>query len=196
VSVVQILGTAPNIVNTPPTNGERWCANVPRAYRKKGLSAATHTYTRWFNLHTARHIQRRYPSAWEWYSKQNKPIYLQEAHPDIKSSITFPREAIQAYFSTDGSPFRYFTGSVTWLIALAIMEKFNRIELHGYQLARASAHDFERPGFFYWVERARDCGVNVILPYDLVVTPPGDPSAYTGPLYGFEPHSEFYAESF
>jgi hypothetical protein len=195
MKTVQILGLAPNIVNTPATTGERWCSNHHRSYRIK-WPAYKDTWTRWFNMHTKAHILHTYPGGYEWYKAQNRPIYLQEAQPDIPSSLTFPREELQNYFSLDGKPFRYFTGSVTWFIALAIMEGFERIELCGFQLKRDQQYDFERPGFFYWVERARQMGREVILPDDLEITPPGDPTNYTGPLYGYEPHSERYLRTF
>jgi len=195
--VVQILGVAPNVVETPTIEGvERWCSNVPRSYRLKGFKQALDTYTRWFNMHTLNHIKTRYPSAWNWYSHQSKPIYLHEANSDIPSSIAFPREQIQATFSTDGTPFKFFTCSVAWQIAFAIVEKFERIELWGFQLRREHQYDHERPCFFYWVEQARARGIEVYIPPDVEITEAGDPATYVGPLYGYEPHNEFYAATF
>lgn len=194
--IVQILGTAPNLMDTPQTTGERWCSNVPRSYQIKGLKEAKTTYTRWFNLHTIHHIQTRYPSAYRWYQAQSKPIYLQEAQPDIPASITFPREQIQAAFSIDGKPNKFFTCSAAWQIAFAIIERFERIELWGFELRREHQYDHERPCFFYWVEQARSRGIEVYIPPNVEITAPGDPLSYDGPLYGFEPHSAFYKESF
>jgi hypothetical protein len=181
---------ASNIEATPDIGAERWCSNNPRSYRIK-WKPAIDTYTRWFNMHTIRHISLAYPTARKWYANQTKPIYLQEAQPDIPSSITFPRQQVLDYFNT-----RYFTCSVTWLIAFAIMEGFDRIELHGFELKRDRQYDFERPCFFYWIEEARKRGIDVYLPPDVEITPPGDPTGYDGPLYGFEPHNDIYARTF
>ena len=190
-SVVQILGMAANLAATPDIEGgERWCSNNPRSYRIK-WPPALQTWTRWFNMHTIRHIGLRYPSARTWYAKQSKPIYLQEAQPDIPSSLTFPRQQVQDYFNT-----KYFTCSVTWLMAFAIMEGFERIELWGFELKRDRQYDFERPCFFYWIEEAKRRGIDVYLPSDVEVTPPGDPLTYNGPLYGYEPHNDIYALTF
>jgi hypothetical protein len=197
MKTVQILGLAPNLMDTPMTDGvERWCAGVPRSYRIKGPKAILTAYTRWFNVHTIKHIKTRYPSGFEWYSHQTKPIYLQEATPEVPASITFPREQIQQHFSINGQPNRFFTCSAAWLIAFAIMEGFERIELWGFQLRREHQYDWERPCFFYWIERAKQAGIEVILPPDLVITEPGSPDGYDGPLYGYEPHNEYYAASF
>ncbi len=195
---VQILGLAPNLVDTPDVqpDQERWCSNVPRSYRLKGLSKALTTYTRWFNMHSLNHIRNRYPSAINWYRTQEKVIYLQQAQPDIPCSATFPRQAVQDYFSINGEPNKFFTCSVSWQLAFAIMEGFERIELWGFELRRDHQYDWERPCFFYWIEQARTRGVEVYLPPDVEVTAPGDPLTYSGPLYGYEPHTDFYRKFF
>lgn len=205
MKVVQILGMAANVAATPNIGAERWCCGNPRSYRIKFPEVIKHdNWTRWFNMHTRRHMDLTYPGADDakvptglaWYRQQSKPIYLQEVQPDIPASIKFPRAAIQTHFSLDGTPFRYFTCSVTWLIAFAIMEGFERIELWGFALKRDQQYDFERPCFFYWVERARQSGIDVFLPDGIEISEPGDPTTYIGPLYGYEPHNEKYAKTF
>lgn len=191
-SAVQILGTAPNLLDTPDTNGERWCSGNPRAYRIKGPKGVLETYTRWFNVHTTRHIKARHPNAYEWYTEQSKPVYLQQAEPDVPASIPFPRQAIQDHFGG----IKFFTCSVSWQLAFAIMEGFERIELWGFELRREHQYDWERPCFFYWVEQARSRGIDVFIPPGVEITEPGNPADYTGPLYGYEPHNEYYAEYF
>lgn len=193
---VQILGTGPNIIETPNSDAERWCANYHRAYRIRFPEALT-TWTRWFNLHTINHIKKRYPAGYRWYTEQSKPIYLQSAQEDISTSLAFPREELQAHFSIDGNPFRFFTCSVAWLMALAIYEGFERIELWGFHLSTTNyKYRFERPCFFYWINRARELGIDVYLPPNIEVTEAGDPATYDGWLYGWEPHTEYYAASF
>lgn len=195
--VVQILGVAPNLMDTPMVEGvERWCSGRPRSYRIKGPKGILETYTRWFNVHTIRHIKARYLPGFEWYKLQEKPIYLQEAQPDVPSSITFPREEIQQYFAIDGKPNKFFTCSVSWQLAFAIKEGFERIELWGFMLSREHQYNWERPCFFYWIEQAKARGIDVYLPPDVEVTEPGDPKTYEGPLYGYEPHTEYYAKFF
>ena len=95
------------------------------------------------------------------------------------------------YFGT-----RYFTCTVTWLIALAIMEDFDRIELWGFQLVdkRSGNHAFERPAFFYWVDQARKRGIEVTYQREIDAIPfvVGDPATYSGPLYGYETKPELH----
>ena len=136
-----------------------------------------------------------YHHGWKWYQEQTKPIYLREAYPEIPTSRKFPREEIQTYFGgpQKGSPGRYFTFTGAWLTALAIMEGFNRIEFWGFRLVDKpvrphECYKFERPCFFYWVQKARDLGIEVTYQSEIEAIPfePGDPATYDGALYGYE----------
>lgn len=197
MKTVQILGTAPNLAETPTVDGaERWGGNHHRSYYKV-LPEVLDTYTRWFNLHSMNHIKARYKKREHiWYATQTKPIYLQEPHPDVPSSVRFPKERLQQHFSIDGTPFRYFSCSVAWYIAFAIFEGFERIELWGFELTMSWKYAYERPCFFYWIDRARSSGIDVYLPPNVLITDAGDPLSYTGHLYGYEPHNAYYAKHF
>jgi hypothetical protein len=185
MKTVQILGTAPNLHHTLPLEDkERWGCNSPGIYTRRWRDGdLLHSWTRWFNMHSRRHMLSTYRDWYLWYGDQVAPkrIVLQEVQPDIPVSEAFPKDAIMQHFGT-----RYFTNSASWFIALAIYEGFERIELSGFMLRRDTQHDFERPCFFYWVEEARKRGIEVVLPADLEVSPPGNPDDYTGPLYGYE----------
>ena len=203
LKTVRIIGLAKNVAQTPlPKEGEEtWISNNHQWYnRRLPWLKETNEWTRWFNLHSKRHMMTAYPKGWAWYQQQTKPVYLREAYPEVPASIKFPREAIQNYFggSQLGSPGRYFTFTGGWLIALAIMEGFERIEFWGFRLADKPArphecYKFERPCFFYWVKRARDLGIEVTYQPEVEAIPfePGDPATYTGPLYGFETSEPF-----
>lgn len=194
---VLIVGTAPNLQDLPlqrlqqiaPSSVELWACNDPKPIYRLNTPILQH-YTRWFNLHSIGHMLATYPRGVEWYQAQSKPLYTQRPYPEIPTSQSFPREVIQAFFSIDGKPNRYFTCSVCWLIALAIYEGFTDIELWGFQLSDrkpGQRHAYERPCFFYWVEQARQRGIEVWYPPEVAKIPyePGDPRSYTGPLYGY-----------
>jgi hypothetical protein len=189
MKTVQILGTAPNLVHTLPLlDKERWGCNSPLPFYKRWRPNSEETqpavtFTRWFNMHSRGHMLRKYPDWYWWYGKQVAPkrIVLQEVQPDIPCSERFPKEDVLAY-----AGHAYITHSAAWFMALAGMEKFERVEMSGFLLRRDHQHSFERPCFFYWVERLRREGVEVILPEDLEVGEGGDPFSYTGPLYGYE----------
>lgn len=185
---VQILGMAANLALTPsPSLSEEvWCSNNPRGYRVK-YPTALKTWTHWFNLHSSEHIRKTYPQGYLWYQQQDKPILLRDGHDLlIETSLQFPSTQIQEYFAHEGKPFRFFTCSLTWQLAYALISGFDKVSLFGFELKRDHQYDFERPCAAYWVQRLRNSGVDVYLPPDVDLGPPGDPRTYTDPLYGLE----------
>jgi hypothetical protein len=199
---VQILGAAPNIERCPKAlapDTERWCLNNHKIYENHLFPAALPTFTRWFNLHSRKQIEKLYPRSLTWYREQGKPVYLQERAEDIPTSRTFPRDEIMSVLAT-----RYFTSSVAWLMAFAMLTKeFDRIELWGFYLSQTRApigddselrpgdslHGRQRPCVAYWVKRARDAGIDVWYQPEVDTFGPfvpGDAANYQGPLYGYE----------
>jgi hypothetical protein len=166
-------------------------ANDPKTYRKY-IADITDHYTRWFNLHSRAHMEKTYPRGLKWYLSRDgsKPIYTQKFWADIPGCQAFPHSKIQSFFNTN-----YFTCSIAWLIAFAILEGFERIELWGFRLSDGKpghAHAWERPCFFYWVKQARDRGIEVTYQQEIQALPhiAGDPSTYDGPLYGYDTKPE------
>lgn len=197
---VRIYGASRNAREAPPLGSEEtvtevWLSNSHTTTLIR-CPQAIHEWTRWFNLHSKKHIVGTYPAAYHyWQTKaEGRPIYLLKVQPDLPESVAFPREKIQAFFATPKGPMRYFTCTVTWLIALAVMEGFERIELWGFELRHTkpgSAYAFERPCFAYWVQVAKDRGIDVFYQdairklYDAGHMIVGDPDTYTGTLYGY-----------
>lgn len=200
---VRIYGSARNVREAPsvvPEGVEVWLSNSPTTTRLR-CPRAINQWTRWFNLHSRAHIVGTYPSGYSYYQDkaEGRPIYLLKVQPDIPTSKAFPREAIQTAFATEKGPNRYFTCSVCWLIAFAILEGFERIELWGFELRDTkpgSAYAYERPCVAYWIQKARDAGVEVWYQEALErlyadgKMIPGDPDAYDGKLYGYETKPE------
>lgn len=203
MKTVRIYGTARNVRESPavvPDGVEVWLSNSPSTIQLRCPRALTQ-WTRWFNLHSKEHILGTYPSGYHYYQHKalERPVYLQKIQTDIPTSKAFPREAIQAYFATAVRPMRYFTCSVCWLIAFAILEGFERIELWGFELRDTkpgSAFEFERPCFAYWVKAAQDRGIDVFYQdavthlYEAGKMIPGNPDTYDGKLYGFSTKPE------
>jgi len=139
-----------------------------------------------------------YPAGVKWYQDNGDghTLYFQKHQPDIPGSVEFPGPAIQDYFSINGKPNRYFTCSVAWFIAFAIMLGFERIELWGFALTDRKrikdAYSWERPCFFYWVQEAQRRGIEVTYQEEIHKLPfePGSPDSYDGTLYGYETKPE------
>ena len=198
--IVRILGMAPNLSEMPPTppDIEVWCSNEKRGFTKRlPRILETSEWTHWFNLHSRQHWQERYPATLDWYKAQDgsKPLYTQKFWADLPGCVKFPRQQIQETFAINGKPNRYFTCSIAWLLAFAIFGKVDRMELWGFALSDTKPGEryvFERPCFFYWVQQARNRGIDVWYQPAIEVIPfePGDPTTYTGTLYGYSTKPE------
>lgn len=185
---VRICGTAPTLmlVSPPDPHVEVWCCNRHKDYNKT-RPAVQHEFTRWFNLHSLRHMLTAYPTTVDWYRAQVAPkrIILQYQHPEIARSETFPKDELLAL-----ARHRYITFSGAWLMLYAMHEQFEVVNLEGFEISsRKVKYVMERPNFFYWVKRLRDAGIEVTYPEVMDSngdTTPGDPAGYEGPLYGYE----------
>jgi hypothetical protein len=86
------------------------------------------------------------------------PIYMQEKNPDIPMSVRFPKEKIMEEFGN------YFTNSISWEIALAVMEGFKEIHLYGVDMATHSEYAYERPSVEYFLGWAQGRGIKIMIP--------------------------------
>ena len=100
-------------------------------------------------------------------------VYMQKHWDDIPQSIPYPLEAITQKYS------RYFTNSISWMIALAIEEGFTEIGLFGVDMATTTEYGYERPSCEYILGWVRALGIRLVMPDECDLLK----SAF---LYGFE----------
>ncbi len=177
-----IIGTAPSSIHLAPYNNpdyEIWGLNGVYSY----IDFANITnITRWFDIHSMECIKEIYTSTHyaygsgylEWIKNLTIPIYMQEVFEEVPTSVKYPLEEILARF-----PRKYFTNSISWMLALAIYEGYEDISIYGVDMATASEYACQRPSCEYFIGYAEGLGVKVYLPdqSDLLKTPF---------LYGFE----------
>jgi len=120
--------------------------------------------TRWFQIHHRHSYDQtinRDHSHHEWLAQRREvefPIYMQNKEPDVPMSVEFPKDMIVEKFGN------YFTNSISWEIALAIHEGFEKIYIFGVDMAQDSEYSFERPSVEYFIGIARGAGINVVVP--------------------------------
>lgn len=156
---VAIVGFAPSSMGLAPFGNkeiEIWGINelyiVPEATRIDRL----------FELHSyERFTQKdRNPNHLTWLQNNKTiPIYLQKKYKDIPKSIAFPFDLIVEKTRTN-----YFTNSISWLIAFAVISGAKKIELWGIDMARAEEYESQRPSVEYFVGWARGLGIEVLVP--------------------------------
>lgn len=174
---VEILGggfTKGVVPPLDPAAEERWGFNATMFVRYAGHFDA---WTRWFDLHSAAWTHAHHPDRIAWYQKQTKPIYRWAIDPLIPASRAYPLDEIRAYYA-DGELERDFHGSLSWMLALAGMERFEIVDVFWCPQDDA-LHRKQVPSIRYWMGQLRGRGVSVRIHGDSAIT------AYE-PLYGLE----------
>jgi hypothetical protein len=135
-------------------------------------------WTRWFELHSIafdgiKYLRRgsdnfRGQSVQQYLESINNlniPCYMQKPWNVIPHAVPFPLDAILKEF-----PRRYFTNTISWMIALAIMEGFKEIGIWGVDMAVSSPlrqqneYSHQRPSCEYFIGLAEGKGIKVHLP--------------------------------
>jgi hypothetical protein len=172
--IVQIMGGAPTSQEAPPlADGvERWGLNGSHF---KHNTYKFDNWTRWFDLHNIPWILQNRRDTYEWYKSQTKPILMWQRYPEIPASEEYPIHAVRLYFNRE----RLFLSSFDWMMALAIAEGFDQIDVYRFRLQANQKYGFQLPSAMYWVGRARgmDITVNIHGKSNLNVETP---------LYGYE----------
>jgi hypothetical protein len=116
-----------------------------------------------------------------WLREASKyfPVYVREPRPELPDAIAFPRHLIYEYFNDGlGAPIEYFTNSISWMIAAAIMELVPEpggrcvdgahIGVWGVDMMQGggegSEYGWQRPSCEWLLGWARGAGVKVSVP--------------------------------
>lgn len=171
---IYIVGFAPSWNETPwgLPNSHYWGMNALH----KLAPPETH-WDAWFQLHD---IDEHHPidkdEHMTWLANQPMPVFMWAEHVEqygLPNAVPFPREEIVDHFG------RYFTNTVSWMTAYAILNRPKKIAVYGVDMAQDSEYAHQRPSCEYFLGWARGAGIDIEIPKtsDLLKAP------Y---LYGFE----------
>jgi hypothetical protein len=112
------------------------------------------------------------------------PVYMQQPLHILPNAVQYPLDKVLEAF-----PRRYFTNTISYMIALALLDGFTHIGLYGIDMAVSSPlrgqneYSHQRPSCEYFIGIAEGRGVTVDIPdeSDLLKT---------NFLYSFEEHKE------
>lgn len=94
---------------------------------------------------------------------------------DIINQTNYPLEEIISKFNS-----RFFTNSISYMIAYAIYKEYKKISLYGVDMDSAGEYEFERPSVTYWIGFARGLSLEVLIASEI------DNPIF---LYGFDDYS-------
>ena len=154
---------------------EKWLINY--FYEMKGI-----TPDRVFDIHDLywyRDSQEKvdkHKSHWEQHLTKKKDyiFYAPLDYPEVPDLTVYPLDKVMALLkpfkraTDDGDMLvRFFTSSFDYLMALAITEGFDRIELHGWRMGWSGGNEteyrYQQPGLAFWTGMAVSRGIEVVI---------------------------------
>jgi len=166
---VAIIGWASSSRQEVPVTDDSFdfwsCNEVAKTYEK---------VKRWgahFNLHKKEVIP---PANKRWLSVRKEPVILLEKDPEIPNGIVYPFDQVRATFGKFLPQLnKYYTSSIAWKLALAILMDYKEIHLYGVDMAMDSEYQYQRPCCEFFLGFAMGKGVKVYVPKqsDLFFTP-------------------------
>lgn len=154
IKKIAIVGTAPSSREKAPYGDETW-----EIWSLGQNAAIIPRFTRWFELHTERVL--REAQAWDglspYLSRMGDKLtvfFPNEAYPQAKQ---YPIEEVKARFG------KYFTSSISYMIALALHEGATHIGLWGVDMIGDGEYGMQRSCCEYFLGMARGMGVTIAL---------------------------------
>jgi hypothetical protein len=144
-------------------------------------------WDRWFQLHPSRYFTRITAARgivghYEWLKERHgKPIYMQHVYPEIPDSIEYPLlDVVNEFMSKvkkGDKVIKYFTNSLAYMIPIAIMDGFQRIELYGFEMLHTEEYAPQKACAEQWIGIAIGRGLEIYIPPNCELM--------TAPLYGY-----------
>jgi len=134
-------------------------------------------WDRWFQLHPEDNFNRKDnhndPDHPKWLREShNKPIYLQKKYKYIPDAVKYPLDEVMSQVSD------YLTSSFSFMISLAMLEGFERIEIYGFEMGTHTEYHYQKAGAEYLIGMARGMGIEVYMPENSTLC--------KGQMYGYE----------
>lgn len=145
---IAILGNASSSLNQAPFEDESW--------EIWALGRESRRVDRYFEIH---HPEIVNPELIARYKSTSSEVFVMHDLPGVANAVYYPVEIVQNLFKTD-----YFTSSIAWMIALAIMENASEIGLWGIDMICGDEYINQRPCVEYWIGIAKGNGIIVHIP--------------------------------
>ena len=107
---------------------------------------------------------------WKWlHEPRDYPADMLQEIPAIPRCVRYPIEQVTAALfgealQRDGQLFDLFTSSFDYMLALAIYEGWDVIELYGLEMGSDTEYRYQREGAAFWIGQAVARGIKVKLP--------------------------------
>ena len=166
---VALVGFAPNTIQQARTTQATEIWSLVWAYKYPELPRID----RLFEMHPvwdiAQSLKREYVKPrehWAWLRANKQfPVYLLEHRPEVPRGVRYPIEDVTnellGGWTRSGEQMHLFTSSFDYMMALAIYEGFDEIEIIGAEMSSDSEFRYQREGYAFWHGLALGRGIRV-----------------------------------
>lgn len=184
------MGFAPSWKEVPweDPDAEIWTLNEAYKLLEQAPKAKI---SRWFELHSLERPPKNSKEHIEFLQKLNIPLYTLQKYDFLPNATQFPFMDTVQWFKDKGHiGHRYFTNSISWIIAFAICEGFEEIHIYGVDMAQDKdkngndEYGYQKPSCEYFI--------GVAEKYAKVYVPETSDLLYSARLYGIESDNERY----
>ena len=172
---VAIVGLAPSSCSLAPFDDptedvEIWGLNEAHAF--SWFKRAD----RWFQIHDSdswkRYIAKRdVRGHYDWLRRNpwDIPIYMQYQQDIIPRSVGYPLHDVvenifPKFWRGDNNKVKYFTSTFAYYMGIAILEKFERIEIYGFEMADDIEYVKQKACAEFWIGVAMGRDIEVYTP--------------------------------
>jgi len=154
---IAIVGKAPSSRELAPYGNDSW-----EIWTLADLVVAqiAPRFDRHFELHPIHWFEQQNKLYLQWMQTvKDKPIYLRAIDERVPAGVEYPKEKVIKFFGC-----RYFTNTVSWMLALAIMERPEEIGIWGVDMAQSEEYAAQRPSCELFIGFALGLGIQVTIP--------------------------------
>lgn len=152
---IAIVGTASSSIGLAPYDDPTW-----EIWQINGCYNSKFRFDRHFDLHEFHVLKKVYQEDYFKFLKDNESkVWLNDPSEDFPKANNFPFEKVFTEFQTD-----YFTNTISWLTAFAIMQKPTHIGIWGVDMEADSEYRFQKPSLEHFLGLAKGRGIEIVLP--------------------------------
>jgi len=132
---------------------ELWGLN--NLHRQTELDAMK-SFSRWYDLHDLATIKSDEAHV-AWLTTATIPVYVWRVQPEWATTVEFPRDEVINEFGS------YFTNSISYMIAHAMLEGATEIGVYGVDMAQGGEYSAQRPSCEYFLGLAAGHGITITI---------------------------------
>jgi hypothetical protein len=155
---IGIVGAHPATKLAAPYQDTDWtiwtCSQQHLFKRDDQMRADLPRWDAWFELHVPMG-----PDDYVNWLQSQPLVYVRDPEASFPGAQMYPEADLKARFG----PF-FFTSSVAYMMALALAQNPTTIGLWGVHMATNEEYAYQRSGCHYFIQKAWDAGIEVIVP--------------------------------